>query len=199
MRGSPGRAHAGPLGERRVGGFRSALRAAPGRRPRPAQGRGRHAAAAALASFASFGARIMRGMRALLAVLVLLFAFSLATHAQDSTEAARRSIDAVQKLLRERPADPTLWFFLAQAQGAAGDARACAASLDRVNELGEGFLPPRDLFAKVWDDAGFQAARARLEKKLPRLDFAPVAFELEDRALLPEGIAHDAKTASFFV
>jgi len=141
----------------------------------------------------------MRGMRALLAVLVLLFAFSLATHAQDSTEAARRSIDAVQKLLRERPADPTLWFFLAQAQGAAGDARACAASLDRVNELGEGFLPPRDLFAKVWDDAGFQAARARLEKKLPRLDFAPVAFELEDRALLPEGIAHDAKTASFFV
>ncbi len=139
----------------------------------------------------------MRGMRALLAVLAVVF--SLGVCAQDADPAARRSIDAVQKLLRDRPEDPTLWYFLARAQGAAGDVRACVASLDRVAELGEGFLPTHDLFAKAWDDPGFQAVRARLEKKLPRLDFAPVAFELEDRGLLPEGIAHDAKSGNFFV
>jgi sugar lactone lactonase YvrE len=139
----------------------------------------------------------MRGMRALLFVFLALF--SLAGYAQDSGEAARRSIEAVQKLLHEHPNDPTLYYFLARAQGAAGDARACAASLDRVGELGDGFLPPHDLFLKVWDDAGFQAARARLEKRLPRLDFAPTAFELEDRGMLPEGLALDARSGTFFM
>jgi hypothetical protein len=41
--------------------------------------------------------------------------------------------------------------------------------------------------------------RARLEAKLPRLDYAPVTFELEDRELIPEGIAFDAPSHSFFV
>jgi len=139
----------------------------------------------------------MRGMRALILLFVVLF--SLAGHAQDADPAARRSIDAVQKLLRERPDDPTLWYFLARAQQAAGDVRACVASLERVAELGEGFLPTRDLFAKAWDDAGFQAVRAKLEKKLPRLDYAPAAFELEDVKMLPEGIALDAKSGTFYV
>jgi sugar lactone lactonase YvrE len=139
----------------------------------------------------------MRGMRALLAVFFLLF--PLAAQAQDADAAARRSIDAVQKLLRERPNDPTLWYFLARAQGAAGDVRACVTSLERVAESGEGFLPTRDLFGRPWDDAGFQAVRAKLEKKLPRLDYAAAAFELEDRGLLPEGVALDAKLGNFFV
>lgn len=139
----------------------------------------------------------MRGMRALLAAFVALFA--LAGHADDGDAAARRSIDSVQQLLRERPTDPTLWYYLARAQGAAGDVRACVASLERVAELGEGFLPTRDLFAKPWDDAGFQAVRAKLEKKLPRLDYAAATFELEDRGLLPEGVALDAKSGNFYV
>ena len=136
-------------------------------------------------------------MRALLLAAFLAF-LSIVCAAQDA-ESARRSIESVQKLLRERPADPTLWFYLARAQSMAGDTKACVASLDRVAELGEGFLPTRDMFPKSWDDAGFQAVRAKLEKKLPRLDFAPIAFELEDRGLLPEGIAHDAKSGNFFV
>jgi sugar lactone lactonase YvrE len=140
----------------------------------------------------------MDGMRSLPAILILLF--SVAGFAQDAADAAQRSIATMQALLRERPEDPTLWFYLARSQARAHDAKACVAALERAEALGEGFLPGRELgFANVWDDRAFQAARARMEAKLPRLDFAPTAFELEDRGLLPEGIAYDAPSHDFFL
>lgn len=130
-------------------------------------------------------------------VLAALGPFALA---QGDAGGPRASIRAVEHLLAERPADPALWFYLARFQAEAGDARACVAALDKVDALGEGFLPARELgFEKVWGDPAFQAVRARLEARLPRLDFAPTAFELGDRELLPEGIAHDEHSHSFFV
>ncbi len=139
----------------------------------------------------------MESMRCLLAVLILLF--STAGFAQDTADVSKR-IAAVRVLLRERPDDPTLWFYLARYQAQAHDPKACTAALERVEALGDGFLPARDLgFANVWDDHAFQAVRARMEAKLPRLDFAPTAFELEDRGLLPEGIAYDAPSRDFFL
>jgi sugar lactone lactonase YvrE len=69
-----------------------------------------------------------------------------------------------------------------------------------VAELGDGYLPAKEGgFERVWDDARFKAAYAALEKKLPRLDFAPTAFELEDRGLMPEGIAYDPRSQAFFL
>jgi DNA-binding beta-propeller fold protein YncE len=65
--------------------------------------------------------------------------------------------------------------------------------------LGEGILPSRDGFESVWEDKDFQAVRAKLEAKLPRLDYAPNAFVIEDTRLVPEGIAYDAYTQSFFM
>ena len=58
----------------------------------------------------------------------------------------------------------------------------------KCEELGDGFLPAKDLgFEKVWDDPGFHEVRARMEKKLPRLDYAPTAIELEDNLLAARG------------
>lgn len=131
--------------------------------------------------------------------LVLAALCSLA-FAEPDAGGPRASIRAVEHLLESRPADPTLWFYLARSEAQAGDARACVAALEKVDALGEGFLPGRELgFEKVWNDPAFQAVRARLEARLPRLDFAPTAFELGDRELLPEGIAHDEHSHSFFV
>lgn len=133
----------------------------------------------------------------------LLFAFfvavSLPALPQQDVENARRAIASIENLLKQRPDDPALWFFLARHQAQAGDKRAAIAALEKVADLGDGFLPPRDQFEKIWDDPAFQEVVKRLEAKLPRLDYAPIAFALEDRALLPEGIAWDAPSQSFFV
>jgi hypothetical protein len=132
-------------------------------------------------------------------LIALLLAAALPAAAQRDLENARRTIAAVEKLLQQRPADATLWFFLARSRARLADAPGCVAALEKVLDLGDGFLPPRGDFARVWDDAAFQAVRRRLEAKLPTLDYAPTAFEIDDRELMPEGIAYDAPSRSFFI
>ena len=136
-------------------------------------------------------------MRALLLAFALLAA-ALAAHPQDDPSA--RALAVIQAKLKERPNDATLYFFLARLRASQGDAKAATEALSKAAELGDGFLPAKDEgFEKVWGDAAFQALRARMEKKLPRLDYAPVAIELEDNGLIPEGMAYDAPSDSFFV
>jgi DNA-binding beta-propeller fold protein YncE len=136
-------------------------------------------------------------MRALLFTIALAIAFP--SSSQQEVDNPRRGIESVEALLKQRPNDPTLWFYLARLRAAAGELDGCVAALEKVLAIGNGFLPPRDGFEKVWDAPAFQSVRAKLEAKLPRLDFAPTAFELEDRMLIPEGIAYDPHSQSFFV
>ena len=135
-------------------------------------------------------------MRSILAVLCAL---AFAAHAQPEIPDARRVVTTLEDALRQRPSDPTLWYYLARFQAELGERRASTAALEKVLELGEGFLPSRRDFEKVWGDTDFQSVRSRLEAKLPRLDYAPTAFELDDRALVPEGIAWDPPSRTFFV
>ena len=140
-------------------------------------------------------------MRTALVFIALAFAVSLpAFPQQPDAENTRRPIAAIEEALKQRPDDPTLYFFLARFQAELGDARASVAALEKVEALGDGFLPARQLgFEKVWGEPKFQEVRARLEAKLPHLDYAPIAFELEDRELIPEGLAYDAPSRSFFM
>lgn len=135
-------------------------------------------------------------MRTLLLLLALL---ALPVAAQQEAENARRAIAAIEGLLEQRPNDATLWFFLARSNAALGDRVATLAALEKTHALGDGFLPSRYSFNKVWDDPQFKVMRDRMAAKLPVLDFAPTAFELEDRTLMPEGIAYDAPSRTFFV
>jgi DNA-binding beta-propeller fold protein YncE len=137
-------------------------------------------------------------MKKLFVALFLLFA-SAPVLAQQDVENAKRTIAAIEGLLKERPTDPTLWFYLARFQAQAGDRAATLAALDKVLALGNGFLPTRDGFEKIWEDKEFQAMRGKLEAKLPRLDYAPNAFEIDDHKLVPEGIAYDAHTHDFYM
>ena len=136
-------------------------------------------------------------MKSIVAALALVMA--LPAFAQQDVESARRVVASVEAALKERPNDPTLWFFLARFQAQAGERDASIKALERLAAISTGFLPTREGFEKVWDDPAFQAARAKLEAKLPRLDYAPTAFELEDRTLIPEGIAYDAHSHTFFL
>jgi sugar lactone lactonase YvrE len=136
-------------------------------------------------------------MRILIAVLFIVLAAP--AFAQD-LEAARRGIAAVEELLKQRPTDATLYFYLSRFKADAGDKAGAVAAMEKVNELGDGFLPTKEAgFAAIWDYPPFQDVRSKVEAKLPRLDFAPVAFQLDDRGLIPEGIAHDPHSRRFFL
>jgi len=137
-------------------------------------------------------------MRSILLVLALVFATPVL--AQQDVEDARRTVAAIEQALKTRPEDPTLWFYLSRFQAVAGNKAASIDALGKAAQFGEGFLPSRDDgFAKVWDEPAFRERYLQVEAKLPRLDFHPTAFELEDRGLIPEGIAHDPKSGSFFI
>jgi DNA-binding beta-propeller fold protein YncE len=128
-----------------------------------------------------------------------LLAVAAAAFAQQGDEAARRGVESINKLIEQRPLDAALHFYLARFEAQLGDARAATDALEKTAQLGDGFLPPHDGFERVWNDAGFQAARAKMEQKLARLDYAPIAFDLEDAYFIPEGIAYDAPSHTFFM
>ena len=132
-------------------------------------------------------------------LFALLLTVAAAAFAQQGDDAARRGAESVTRLLAESPSDASLWFYLARYRAQLGDARGAAEALDKVAQDGDGFLPSREDFQRVWGDPAFQQSRARLEAKLPRLDFAPNAFQLEDPLFIPEGIAYDAPSHTFFL
>ena len=137
-------------------------------------------------------------MRSLL--FALLLAFLSPAFPQQGLDDARHAVAAVEAALKQRPDDPALWFYMSRFQADLGNKSASIAALEKVAELGDGFLPARNLgFEKIWDDPKFQEVVKRLESRLPRLDYAPTAFELEDRAFLPEGVAYDAPSRDFFM
>ena len=130
----------------------------------------------------------------------LLIAVALQAFAQQDPEAARRTIAAIEGLLKQRPNDPTLYFYLARFHGQLGERKAAVEALEKVLEYGDGFLPAKkDGWEVIWDDPAFQSVLGRIEAKLPRMDFAPTAIELEDRTVIPEGIAWDPASKSFFI
>lgn len=134
------------------------------------------------------------------ALAVLLVTLLLPARAQEDPEAARRMIAAIEELLKQRPNDPTLWFFLSRGRAELSDRDGATAAMQKVDELGHGFLPARELgFERVWSHVPFQEVRSRMEAKLPRLDFAPTAFTLEDRRIIPEGIAYDSHARRFYL
>ncbi|HYD78894.1 MAG TPA: SMP-30/gluconolactonase/LRE family protein [Paucimonas sp.] len=112
----------------------------------------------------------------------------------------QRAIAAVRKALEQHPGNATLYYYLAVYQARAKDKAGALESLGRVLELGDGFLPPRDSgFENLEQDADFLALRAALDKKQRKIADAPVVFRIADTTFIPEGIAYDAPSKSFFV
>ena len=139
-------------------------------------------------------------LRFVLALALALLALPTFSQQQPDLEGARRTIAAIEELLEQRPTDATLYFFLSRFKADVGDKAGSVTALEKVDELGDGYLPTKEFgFAAVWDHPPFQAARSKIEAKLPRLDFAPTAFQLDDRGLIPEGIAHDPHSRRFYI
>lgn len=132
-------------------------------------------------------------------VLIQLVLATCMTMALPHSGSAQTRSEVIRARLETRPDDPTLHYYLAAAEFAEGDKAAGLTALAEVARLGNGFLPIRDIgFEQVWDDPDFQKLRDRLERKLPRVTTARELFRL-DKGLIPEGIAYDAVTRSWFV
>src|SRR5712664_478947 len=81
---------------------------------------------------------IMSAMRVpALLVLALGLALAPGAPAQQDAEGARGSIAAVEALLKDRPNDATLYFYLARSNAEAGNRGASLAALEKALELGE--------------------------------------------------------------
>src|SRR5258706_14453884 len=107
----------------------------------------------------------MEGMRAfLLALLAAFAAFPLPSLSQG--DAAAQRIARVEALLKDRPEDATLHFFLARFQCEAGNVAAAVAALQNVEKFGDGFLPTEEGFENCSNGLKLGAVRSGMEAVL---------------------------------
>ncbi|HWM26792.1 MAG TPA: hypothetical protein VNP98_18385 [Chthoniobacterales bacterium] len=132
---------------------------------------------------------------------VLAHTLISASAADDAAAAAARaSLERIQALRKERPADGVLVFYQAMTHLSLGEREAALDLLLSLKGRKLGLIPVRDAgFDAVWDDPKFQAIRKELLDQEPQTPAAPVAFRLADTKLIPEGIAYDPKANRFFI
>lgn len=127
---------------------------------------------------------------------LLLLSFCLPAFAQDFEPAIKQ----IQARIQQRPNDPTLYYFLSSFQARAKRLDEATASMGKVVELGDGFLPVQEFgFEHLKDHAPFQQLKAGMARSVPLATAATVAFRIPDKTFIPEGIAYDKASGSFFV
>lgn len=131
--------------------------------------------------------------------------WDVAALAQDAAAPNTESADAarlarIQALRAQRPNDGLLIFYEAMARGDLGQRDAALDLLRSLHGRRLGLLPTQGIgFAALWADAEFQRVRQELIDDEPRSVQALVALALTDVRLVPEGLAHDARSGRFFL
>lgn len=116
----------------------------------------------------------------------------------------RNDIDEYVRLMREvvklRPDQPGAQFRLAGALARKGLADESFAMLKRIAAQGLFFRLENDAdFANIREAPGWPGAVAAFAENLKPTIASEVAFRLSERDVLPEGLAHDPKTNTFYV
>ena len=122
-------------------------------------------------------------------------------YAQVRSTAARADWPAVagayQQALAHNPGDDTLVYSVAAAWALAGRTEEAHRWLERLPELGSTLVPQAADFPQLAGER-FDRVVEAVRRNVPRAH-APTAFTLAQRDLIAEGIAHDARTGTFFV
>ena len=141
--------------------------------------------------------RLSRSAPAIVTALLAGLAIApFETHAQD---APSTPLAALERTVAREPDDPVLIYFLAVYRARADDREGALDALEQLLDKGDGFLPTADLFPNLSEDRRFAVLRARFERRLPRIGDAVTKVTLNDRTLIPEGIAFDADTRRLYV
>lgn len=136
----------------------------------------------------------------LLAGAARLSAADPAGSAAEPQTPGARAIARLQPLLKARPQDPTLYFYVALYHARDGLAEPACVALRKMQEVGHGLLPARNIgFEKIENDEGYRRVWAELELAQPKVVDGTVAFRIADRKFTPEGIAYDPAGRRFFV
>jgi sugar lactone lactonase YvrE len=133
-------------------------------------------------------------------VFELVAAAALSGDPASCTRNAPR-LNAIAVALERRPTDGTLYFWEAATWADCRQLAPTLAALDKAREHADGFLPIEPMgFAGVWSEPEFQKRRAAFEQALPQAGLsAPVAFRIQGKDLIPEGVAYDPTTRSLYL
>jgi len=132
-------------------------------------------------------------------VTALLAGLAIVPFQTQAQEAPSTPLAALERAAAREPDDPVLTYLLAVYRARSGDGDGALEALEQALAKGDGFLPSAELFPSLSEDRRFAVLRARFERRLPRTSGAATKVTLNDRTLIPEGIAYDAETRRLYV
>lgn len=135
-------------------------------------------------------------MRPLTPRIALLLALSIAV----PVAAQEPGVQQIERMLGASPDHGGLWIAMAAAQAKAGNKAEALKWLEKAVERGLDFdLPEDPALAAFRETPELKALMARAAAGRRTVSRSRVAFRIPERDLVPEGIAFDPETGSFFV
>jgi hypothetical protein len=110
-----------------------------------------------------------------------------------------RLLAVVDQELRARPDDGVPLYQRAALSIEAGAPADALPFLQRLDAIGWDIPLRPDIFAPLADDRRFRELAARMEARAPRVHRSTVAFSVAEPDLIPEGIAVDPRTRTFYL
>ncbi len=161
---------------------------------------------------ASTAFRVSWWSRALAAAFVLVVLADTAAAREDLAAVYARAraahdrgdwpafLEASRTASAMEPHSTRLLYNVACAEARAGHAQPAVAILERLARMGASFdLDADPDLASLHARPGFVAARQRMQALKDPVVHSTVAFRLDERDLLTEGMAHDPRTGRFFL
>jgi sugar lactone lactonase YvrE len=108
-------------------------------------------------------------------------------------------IEAVTQAVKARPDDGPLLYFLASLHAERGDKKAALERLEQLAALRYPYALQKADFTRIVGDPDYQDVAARIAQNEPAASRSAAAFTLPEKDLIPEGIAHDPQTNTFYI
>lgn len=134
------------------------------------------------------------------ALLALTLSTPLAAQEKPQPQAPPSEIQQFEQILSASPEHVGMWVEMAAAQARAGNKAEAVKWLEKAAARGLDFDVADELsYAQVRDTPEFKAVAEKIRANRKVVDRSKVAFQVADKELIPEGIAHDPKTGDFFL
>lgn len=128
--------------------------------------------------------------------LLLALAIALPLTAQE----AQTEVQQIERMLGASPDHGGVWIAMATAHAKAGNKAEALKWLEKAVARGLDIdLPEDPAFAALRETPEMKALIARITANQRTVSRSKVAFRIPDKELIPEGIAHDPESGSFFV
>ncbi|MGE5679782.1 MAG: TPR end-of-group domain-containing protein [Bacillota bacterium] len=110
------------------------------------------------------------------------------------------SVENFKKALKLNPSSIGTWYNLACAYALNGDKDQAIALLNNLLDKGQGLDAENDGdFSSIRDTKEFKVILERIKKAKTPVNSSQRAFIVKEKDLIPEGIAYDEKSGSFFL